>query len=177
MFAIKVEYEGESVDVALYEGIQIEEFLEVITSSLHVNGTIIGLRDSNGVILLPKFVCHNCSSLQQSSYELIVKSKDNNRTLSSAVSRKVEPNRTATMERDRGSNISTPIEPVSSQMPKKPGDMQIEQEISQLVKYLKMDGFLSEQEEHCLLELIRTENADLITLYRQYCQYLFFFTL
>ncbi len=165
MIAIKVEYEGESINVALYEGIEVEEFTEVILSSLRINGTIIGLKDSNGVILLPKFICQNVANLQQMNYELIVKTKDGRAGMLSP-QRKAEPPKPVPYPSiyDR----APPPEPV--QVQSKP-DSPSEADILQLLKYLRMDGFLNEAEERTVVDLFRSGNADLLSSYQAYQRY------
>ena len=174
MIAIKVEYEGESVNVALYEGIEMVEFNDVILSSLHVKGTIIGLKDINGVILLPKYICQNVSNIQQSTYELVIKTKDG-RPISPPHSHKAEAQKPGTQSMlsyiERSSSNATPSDTTTALGPqKKTGEVALEQEISQLIKFLRLDGFLSEPEEHSLSELLRSNNPDLLSINNMYHQ-------
>ena len=164
MIAIKVEYEGESVNVALYEGIEVEEFTEVILNSMRINGTILGLKDVNGVILLPKYICQNVANIQQNTYELVVKPKDP-RSATSTVSRKPEPNKSITYS---GSQMASPSEAESLVKSRKANEVIPEQDFMQMIKYLKLDGFLTEQEERAIYELYRSNNTDLISLHQQY---------
>eukprot|EP01022_Parablepharisma_sp_SALTPOND_P012051 TRINITY_DN153_c0_g1_i2.p1 TRINITY_DN153_c0_g1~~TRINITY_DN153_c0_g1_i2.p1 ORF type:complete len:790 (-),score=106.37 TRINITY_DN153_c0_g1_i2:12035-14404(-) len=152
--AIKVEYEGESVNVALYEGIEVEEFTDVILNSLHINGTIIGLKDTNGVILLPKFICQNVSQIQQTTYELIVKTKDQRVSSPATIPKKIE------------SKPYPPRAPPAAPTPKREPAPDID--LFQMLRFLRMDGFLTEQEEKTILEMSRCNNTDLLAAQQLY---------
>ena len=151
-----MEYECESVNVALYEGIEVEEFTDVILSSLHINGTIIGLKDTNGVILLPKFICQNVSHIQQTTYELVLKSKDPR--VGSPITPLVQKKPTPKL---RSPVVEPPPTPPRKEMAPDP-------ELAQTLRYLKMDGFLAEAEEKVLLEMSRNASSDLLAAQQQY---------
>lgn len=166
MIAIKVEYEGECVSIALYEGIELEEFIDVITSSLHITGTIIGLRCNNGVILLPKYICQNVNSLPQLSFELLVRRKPG----TSPPSRKTE-----NPKLPLGLSYNEPEIKLSQTMGKfhdpqqrRNNEQNVDHDFIQLLKYLQCDGCLTEQEERILLDLFASENPDVIAAYHDF---------
>jgi len=158
---IKVEYEGESVNVALYEGIEVEEFTDVILSSLHINGSIIGLKDTNGVILLPKFICQNVAQVQQTTYELLVKPKNKSPPITTGPT-------------PRKTDLKTYVPPKPSFVEPAPAPVQppprreVDPELVQITKYLRMDGLINETEEKVIHEMSRTSNPDLLSLQTAY---------
>ena len=142
LVAIKIEYEDDSISVALYEGIEVEEFTNVIISSFHLSETIIGLKDPNGVIFLPKFICQNVSQIQQCTYQLLTKGRKTNSPI--APLKRVEP---------KIPQKQSPNEP--------PPQKRIDADLLDTLRYLKLDGFLNETEEKDLLEMYDNGNSDL----------------
>eukprot|EP00826_Nyctotherus_ovalis_P044809 TRINITY_DN4877_c0_g2_i11.p1 TRINITY_DN4877_c0_g2~~TRINITY_DN4877_c0_g2_i11.p1 ORF type:complete len:680 (-),score=206.94 TRINITY_DN4877_c0_g2_i11:892-2931(-) len=143
LVAIKIEYENESISVALYEGIEVEELLTVITSSFHINGSIIGLRDPSGLIFLPKFICMNVPNIQQSSYELLVKGQKN----STSISKRLEP-------------VQKPIVKEETKT--------VDNELVYALKYLRMDGYINRGEEKTLLDMSNRGNSELLRILNNY---------
>lgn len=140
LVTIKIEYENESISVALYEGIEVEELTNVITSSFHVAGSIIGLRDTNGVIFLPRFVCRNIPDIQQTTYELLVKGQKSSRP--NAIPKRSEPIQQVVVKEDNG--------------------------LVDILKYLKMDGFINRTEEKNLLEMLDKSDSELVRILNNY---------
>jgi hypothetical protein len=177
MIAIKIEYECESVSIALYEGIEVQELTEAITSSLRVNGTVLGLKDSSGVVLLLKYICRNVAEMQPITYELIVKPKDG-RLARSPAQRKADPNkmsqRPLVSMTDQGSDTGSmypaaPRPPTSERADKRqpePG----ESELLQLTHCLRQDGFVSEAEERAIHDMVHAFNHELIYAYHAFLQ-------
>lgn len=144
LVAIKIEYENESISVALYEGIEVEELLTVITSSFHINGSVIGLRDPSGVIFLPKFLCMSVPNIQQSSYELLVKGQKNSAPI---IPKRLEP-------------IQKPIVKEETKA--------VDNELVYALKYLRTDGYINRGEEKSLLDMFNRGNSELLRILNNY---------
>ena len=170
MQALNVEYEGESVSVALYEGIEVDELLEVMSSSLRVTGTIIGLKGPNGVVLLPKFICQHVGTLELGPYELLVRPKD--ARIGLAVLRSPETSKSAASFAEPDSKrltsaFTTSIKSAAKSSP----EMSHDQELVSILTYLKLDQYLGEQEERSLWDLWHAGNGELMGALQAYRQY------
>jgi len=139
---IRIEYKNETISLALYEGIEAEELISVITSSFHITESIIGLRDSNGIIFLPKFICQNVSNIQRTSYDLLVKGQKS--SLSITIPKLPEHRSTQ--------NIIT----------------KEENNLIDTLRFLRMDGFLNKSEEKKLLDMFDKGSSDMIGILHDY---------
>lgn len=51
-----------------------EDFMEVLRASLPITeATVVGLRDSSGVIVTPSLICNEPEALRDTDYEVILK--------------------------------------------------------------------------------------------------------
>jgi len=143
MLAIRIEYENESISLALYEGIKIDEFIDVITGSFHITESIIGLRDSNGVIFLPKYICMSAPNIPRTSYELLVKGHKNKFCIPKHLG-------------------SKPIPIIARE------ERIVDGDLKNVLRYLKMDGFITRAEEQSILNMFNKDNSELLHILNKY---------
>jgi hypothetical protein len=132
---------------------------------------MIGLRSSNGVILLPKYICQNVNSLQQATYELLVRQKAG----TAPVQRKAPVQKPVS----KAPSFVEPESVISAQIPSPQNRRTMEQtsssinerDLYQIIKFLNMDGYLSEQEGKLLLDQSMAENSDLLNAYYEFSSY------
>jgi hypothetical protein len=50
MYILTAEFEGMTSNIAIYDGIELEELIEILSTSLNISENIIGLRDPTGIL-------------------------------------------------------------------------------------------------------------------------------
>jgi len=75
MNTLPIEYEGETISVALYQGIDIKELNEIISEHFNLQQPIMGFKSTSGTIYTLKYICQNPLSIpSHEAYELVIKS-------------------------------------------------------------------------------------------------------
>ena len=79
----KVNYEGIEIEIALYEGIEMKDVLEIISNQFNISTPIVSLISNTGIIYSLKYLMQNFLSLNiQNTYTIITKPAPKvNRTL------------------------------------------------------------------------------------------------
>ena len=154
MNTLPIEYEGETISVALYQGIDIKELNEIISEHFNLQQPIMGFKSTSGTIYTLKYICQNPLSIpSHEAYELVIKSLNKSH-------RQQQINTQIEGKKKFNNFMLESLEIKKSECKK--NEITLENEFFSFIKYLRYDNFLDSASEKMLIDLYLRGDHDII---------------